>query len=59
MKKELLEKLRTRAENSSILSMSRESGIPYATLHRIIHETSGGTMRIWEKIAEYLKDKKL
>ena len=38
---------------SSILTVSKEMKIPYATLNRIVNGKSSGSMRVWERIEKH------
>lgn len=38
---------------SSILTVSKEMKIPYATLNRIVNGKSSGSMRVWKMIEKH------
>jgi len=54
MRKELLKKLKAAVKKTSILAESKASGIPYATMYRILHGGMGN-MRTWEAIQKHYK----
>jgi len=37
MQKQIIERLRAAVKKTSILAQSKQTGIPYATLHRIVN----------------------
>ena len=52
MKQKLLNKLTSDLKKEgSILSLSKKTGVPYATLYRMLK--GGGGLRSWEKVEEY------
>jgi len=55
MTKKLLELLKKDLKKKSINSFAKEIQIPYATLYRITHKQSTGSIRIWERIEKYYK----
>jgi molybdenum-dependent DNA-binding transcriptional regulator ModE len=56
MKQKLLRKLTADLEKEgSVLALSKKTGMPYATLWRMLK--GGGGLRNWEKIEDYYHSK--
>ena len=49
----LLKMILKDVRKSSILTVSKEMKIPYATLNRIVNGKSSGSMRVWERIEKH------
>jgi predicted transcriptional regulator len=54
MRKETVKKLKAALKKTSILQLSKDIGIPYATLYRIVHGGDCNT-RNWDKIERHYR----
>jgi predicted transcriptional regulator len=52
-REKLLNMLKEDIQNSSINKKSKEMGIPFSTLHRILHGNGGGNVKTWDRIEKY------
>jgi len=58
MTKKLLAKINNDLRKKSLLQLSNDMKIPYATLWRLVNKESMGTIKTWEKISKYYSGKK-
>lgn len=53
MRKKILKRLQRDAKERGIFTLAKTASIPYACLYRIVHETSDGAAKTWDKIYSF------
>lgn len=58
MKEKLLKKLAAELKKKKLQALATEIGIGYGTLYRFLYEGASGTVKSWDKIESYYRNKK-